>query len=76
MVRVTIEVPDGALASLHQDPEGFIRAMRLAAVAKWLEMGIISKGEAAEIAALSPDELIGALSHLSFRGKLSTSPQD
>lgn len=61
MVRMTIEVPEGALASLHQDPQGFVRELRLAAAVKCLELGLVSQGRAAEIAGLSRSELIDAL---------------
>ena len=61
MVRMTIEVPEGALASLHQDPEGFAREMKLAAAAKWYELKLVSQGRAAEIAGVSRTEFLDAL---------------
>ncbi len=61
MVRMTIEISEGALASLHQDPEGFAREMKLAAAAKWYELKLVSQGRAAEIAGVSRAEFLDAL---------------
>ena len=53
MVQLTIEMPEGVLASLQQDPANFIRELRLAAAVKWYEMQRVSQGRAAEIAGVS-----------------------
>jgi len=68
MVRMTIEVPEGALAALHQDPHGFAQEMKIAAAVKWFEMRTISQGRAAEIAGLSRSEFLDAL------GRFGVSP--
>jgi predicted HTH domain antitoxin len=68
MVRMTIEVSEGALASLRQDPQGFAGEMRLAAAVKWYELRLVSQGRAAEIAGLSRSEFIDAL------GRFEVSP--
>ena len=62
MIQLTIDMPEGALAALHQDPSQFVRELRLAAAVKWYEMRRISQGRAAEIARLSRSEFIAALS--------------
>lgn len=62
MVQMTIEVPEGPLASLGKDPEGFARELRLVAAVKWYEMQLLSQGRAAEVAGLSRAEFFDALS--------------
>ncbi|MFN0062077.1 MAG: UPF0175 family protein [Myxococcaceae bacterium] len=61
MVRLTIDVPEGALSSLHKDPQGFTRELRLAAAVKWYELRLLSQGRAAEVAGLSRAEFLDAL---------------
>lgn len=61
MVRLRVDLPEGALASLRIDPAGFAAEMRLAAAAKWYEMQLISQGRAAEIAGISRREFLDAL---------------
>lgn len=61
MVQMTIEMPEGALASLRKDPESFKRELRLAAAIKWYELGEVSQSRAAEIAGISRQEFLAAL---------------
>ena len=61
MIQLTIDMPEGVLVALHQDPEQFVRALRLAAAVKWYEMQRISQGLAAEIAGVSRSEFVAAL---------------
>ena len=62
MIQLTIDMPGGALATMHQDPRQFVQELRLAAAVKWYEMRRISQGRAAEIAGVSRSEFITALS--------------
>ncbi len=61
MVRLTIEVPESALAGLRKDPPAFALELRLAAAVKWYELKLISQGRAAEIAGLSRRAFLDAL---------------
>lgn len=61
MVRLTIELPESALASLGKEPTAFAAEMRLAAAVKWYELRLISQGRAAEIAGLSRSEFLDQL---------------
>src|SRR4051794_24950142 len=62
MVRMTIEMPEGAVSALRKAPKALASEMRLAAAVKWYELGLVSQGRAAEIAALSRRQFIDALS--------------
>jgi len=57
-----IEVPDDVLLEMQKDSHALAREMRLAAAVKWYELGMLSQGKAAEIAALSRAEFIKELS--------------
>lgn len=61
MTQVSIDVPEGVLASLRKDPTAFAEELRLAAAVKWYELRQVSEERAAEIAGLSRAEFIGAL---------------
>jgi len=61
MVQMTIEMPEEALAALRKDPQAFAKEMRLAAAVKWYELGLLSQGRAARVAALSRAEFLDAL---------------
>ncbi len=63
MVQMVIEMPEEALATLRKDPKSFVKETRLAAEIKWYELGILSQGRAAQVAALSRSEFIDALGH-------------
>ncbi len=59
-----IEIPDEVLLGLQKNEEDFSREMRLAAAAKWYEMGVISQDKAAQVAGMSRSELVQALSRM------------
>jgi len=62
-VVVKVEVPETAFAALRRDRKDFGREMCLAAAIKWYESGRISQEKAAEIAGLTREAFILALTH-------------
>jgi predicted HTH domain antitoxin len=67
-MRVTLDIPEEAFSSLRQSPEEFASEMRIAAAAKWYELGRLSQGKAAEVAGLSRASFISEL------GRFGVSP--
>lgn len=60
-MNITIDLPESVFSALRKAPTEFVREMRVAAAAKWYELGEVSQGKAAEIAGLSRSEFIHAL---------------
>lgn len=64
MVRLTIDLPEGAVSAMRRDPEALAKEMRLAAAAKWYELRLISQERAAEIAGLARSEFLTELGRM------------
>lgn len=60
-VQLTLELPQDIFSALRQEPEAFLKEMRLAAAVKWYETEQVSQAKAAEIAGLSRSEFLTAL---------------
>ena len=60
-VHLTLELPQDIFSALRQEPETFLKEMRLAAAVKWYETEQVSQGKAAEIAGISRTEFLAAL---------------
>ncbi len=59
--QIIIELPDDAFSALRSRPEDFVKEMRLAAAVKWFELGLVSQSKAAELAGVSRESFIQAL---------------
>lgn len=60
-MRLILDIPEEAFSSMRQSPKGFASEMRLAAAAKWYELGQLSQAKAAEVAGLSRADFIAQL---------------
>lgn len=62
--QVLLDLPDTVFSALRMTPASFVREMRVAAAAKWYELGKVSQSKAAEIAGVSRQEFLDALGML------------
>jgi predicted HTH domain antitoxin len=60
-MTLTIDLPEGVLAALHQSPAEAEKDVRLAVAIEWYRRGAISQGRAAEIAGLARADFIDEL---------------
>lgn len=58
-----IEMDEDVLLAMRKEPEELARDMRLAAAAKWYEVGLLSQERAAQMAGMSRAEFIFSLAH-------------
>lgn len=61
MTQMTLEMPETTFAFFRQTPSEFMKAMKLTALVKWYEEGLISQSKAAEIAGVSRQEFLEQL---------------
>ncbi len=61
-VALKLEMPEDVFSAIRKSPAEFAAEMRLAAAAKWYELGLVSQEKAAEIAGLSRTDFIFSLS--------------
>lgn len=59
--QVVLELPESAFSAFRADPAELAGELRLAAAAKWYELGKLSQAKAAELAGLSRSEFLQAL---------------
>jgi hypothetical protein len=59
--QVVMDLPESAFSAFRVEPAELAREMRLAAGAKWYELGRLSQAKAAEFAGLSRSDFIDAL---------------
>lgn len=64
MPMIAFDLPDGTFAALRKDPREMEGDLRMAAAAKWYELGLISQERGAELAGLTRQEFMHALSRL------------
>ena len=60
--RVCFDLPLGAFSALRKTPEELTSDMRVAAAAKWYEMGLVSQEKASEIAGMTREDFLMELS--------------
>jgi len=62
--KVSFDLPIGTFSALKKTPDELARDIRVAAAAKWYEMGQVSQEKASEIAGISREDFIMEMSRL------------
>lgn len=73
--RIVLDLPLGVLSALRKTPEEFSGEVRLAAAAKWYEMGMLSQEKAAQAAGMCREDFLLALSRFGV-SPFQYSPQE
>jgi predicted HTH domain antitoxin len=60
-VQLNIDLPEDVFSLLRKCPTEFVGELRLAAAAKWYELGMISQSKASEVAGVSRQGFMVAL---------------
>jgi hypothetical protein len=74
-VSLTIDMPESVFSAIRKSPSEFAAEMRLAAAAKWYEMGTVSQEKAAEIAGLTRADFIFSLARFAVSPFQSTADE-
>jgi predicted HTH domain antitoxin len=74
-VQLIIDVPLEAFSVLRTSREEFARELKLAAVCKWYELGMVSQGKGAALAGVSRSEFLQILSRYKV-SPFQTSPDE
>lgn len=61
MTQLTLELPETTFAVFRKTPKEFAISMKIAALVKWYEEGLVSQSKAAEIAGISRQEFLEQL---------------
>lgn len=62
MIKIQLNLPESVFSVTRSTPDEFVQELRLAAAVKWYEMGMVSQSKAAEIAGISRQAFLQALS--------------
>ncbi len=60
-ITISLQVPEGPLISLKEQPESFARELQMLAAVKLYELGKLSSGRAAQLAGVTRVEFLMAL---------------
>ncbi len=61
MTQLTLSVPESTFSAFKWSPEDFAVNMKITALVKWYEEGLISQSKATEIAGISRQEFLKQL---------------